>query len=374
MLEYPSRLEIGSFSLFLAMNSTVTKPALTEVFSKLSDDQKAALMQGLEKLRDGKGAFLAASSEDYHACWMRDQLYANFAYFYLNDIEKFTIGVHVVFDMLHNARGKIEDATCNPPQAGHEYIHAKYCHNNLTEITDDWGHHQVDAIGLFLYMIGFAYDHGIIGVIRDERDKEMIQILVSYLTAVRYWEQPDNGMWEEWMELHTSSIGAAVKGLELVQKHNLAVVPQTLIQVGRGILFTILPNETPMRGQDLAQLSLMWPYDILPHDVEDEILNRVETRLVQSKGVNRYLDDNYYRSDNGISAEWTFGFFWLAIVYAERGKTNIAHYWFERGMSTMTPEGDLPELYQNGEPNPNTPLAWSHALAIIAAKKLDMWN
>jgi len=48
--------------------------------------------------------------------------------------------------------------------------------------------------------------------------------------------------------------------------------------------------------------------------------------------------------------------------------------WFARGMSTMTPEGDLPELYQNGRPNPNTPLAWTHSLAIIAAKELGYWG
>ena len=355
------------------MNSTVIqKTAVESGFSALTDQEKHNLLQGLEKLRDTKGAFLAANSDDYHACWMRDQLYANFAYYYLGEHEKFTTGMYVVFDMLHNARTKIERATCNPPQNITDYIHAKYSHEHLTEITDDWGHHQVDAIGLFLYCVAFAEQEGL-SVIRTEEDKEMIQILVSYLTAVRFWEQPDNGMWEEWMELHTSSIGAAVKGLEMIKAQKLAVVPQTLIQAGRAVLMTILPNETPLRAQDMAQLSLLWPYDIVPRDIEDEILHRIETRLIQSKGINRYLDDNYYRSENGISAEWTMGFFWLAIVYARRAEWNTAKYWFLRGMSTMTEEGDLPELYQNGEPNPNTPLAWSHSLAIIAAKELQIW-
>ena len=102
------------------------------------------------------------------------------------------------------------------------------------------------------------------------------------------------------------------------------------------------------------------------------MLYRITTKLVQPRGLNRYLDDNYYRSDNGVSAEWTFGFFWLAIVYRERGAKAQSLMWFKRGMKTMTPEGDLPELYQNGRPNPNTPLAWTHALALIAAKKLEL--
>ena len=109
---------------------------------------------------------------------------------------------------------------------------------------------------------------------------------------------------------------------------------------------------------------------MLPKEIENVILERVHARLVRDNGLQRYWDDNYYRSDNGISAEWTFGFFWLSIVYSKRGEYEKAREWFERGILTMTPEGDLPELYQNGKPNGNTPLAWSHSMAIIAAKKL----
>ena len=351
--------------------NTTTASKNTAAEYRLSDWEREALKRGMEKLRDEKGAFLAANSDDYHACWMRDQLYANFAYYFTGEHDKFVVGMHVVFDMLHNARGKIEEATVNPPKAIHEYIHAKYCHKNLTEITDDWGHHQVDAVGQFLYMVGFAHQNGI-NVIRNDDDRDMIQMMVAYLTSVRYWEYPDNGMWEEWMEMHTSSIGAAVKGLEMVKKTRIAIVSDALINKGRTTLFSILPNETPLREQDMAQLSLMWPYNMLPGDIEDVVLDRIESRLIQSMGVNRYLDDNYYRSDNGISAEWTMGFFWLSIVYAERGERDIAIEWFKRGMNTMTPEGDLPELYVNGAPNPNTPLAWSHSLAIIAAHKLEI--
>lgn len=338
---------------------------------QLSDWQKEALYKNFEKLRDEKGAFLAAASEDYHACWMRDQLYANFAYFFLGETEKYKVGLRVVFDMLHNARDKIEHHVTHPPKDVYQYIHAKYAHDTLMEMTNDWGHHQVDAVGQFLWMVGYSELHGI-PVIETEDDRQMVQLIVQYLTTVKYWEFPDNGMWEEWMELHTSSIGAAVAGLSLVKETGLAVVPQSLIDVGRATLFTILPNETPLREQDLAQLSLMWPYELVSFADEDAILERVEGRLIQEKGVNRYLDDNYYRSGNGVSAEWCFGFFWLALVYIRRSDQERAIYWFDRGMQTMTPEGDLPELYQNGEPNPNTPLAWTHSLALIAAHKLEL--
>lgn len=336
---------------------------------KYTGTLQAQLLAGLEILRDKRGVFTAALSDDYNACWMRDQLYANLTYYYLGDHKKFVKGIRVAFDILHASKDKIEQAMCTKPNATHDYIHAKFSATTLGEITNDWGHHQIDAIGLFLYVVGFAEEKNIKVVLSDE-DREIIQYLVGYLTSVRYWELPDNGMWEEKQELHASSIGAAVAGLQKVSQTKLAVVPKRLITHGVEALKALLPKETPERDQDLAQLSLIWPYSVVDNAMRDEILDRVIGNLTQSKGLNRYLDDNYYRSDNGISAEWTMGFFWLSIIFAEMGEKHDAEYWFNHGISTMTEDGLLPELYQNGKPNKNTPFAWSHALALIAQKKL----
>lgn len=354
----------------LAKSTFLVKKVFTRRTIQKTKDIGAILLAGLAMLRDERGVFTAALSDDYNACWMRDQLYANFAYYYLGDTKKFKQGIRVAFDMFFKSKEKIERAICDKPNVTCDYIHAKFCSETLSEITNDWGHHQIDAIGLFLYMIGFAHERKI-KVIETEADKDMLQLLVGYLISVRYWEMPDNGMWEEWEELHSSSIGAALAGLQKIKEQKLAVVSQSLIDHGAGALANLLPKETPVRDQDLAQLSLIWPYRVVSDSVRDEILRRVTENLVQPKGLNRYLNDNYYRSDNGISAEWTFGFFWLAIIFAEMGEKYDAEYWYNHGLSTMTDDGLLPELYQNGQPNKNTPLAWSHSLALIAQKKLQ---
>jgi len=161
-----------------------------------------------------------------------------------------------------------------------------------------------------------------------------------------------------------------VSGLEKIRAGGLATVPDELIYHGRVALFNILPSETNDRDRDMAQLSLMWPYNVVTKEVADIILERITKGLAQPLGINRYLNDNYYRSDDGVSAEWTMGFFWLAIVYAERGKKEEAKKLFARGVNTMTAEGLLPELYQNGKPNKNTPLGWAHSLALIAQHKI----
>lgn len=340
-------------------------PKILKTKSNIYDE----LIVGLESLRNADGVICAAPTDEYSACWLRDQMYSTLAYFYLEDYRKFRDGIWIVFDILLKHKEKIDNSICYAPVYGHEYIHAKF--NDLTyeEITKEWGHHQLDAIGLFLFIVGFSYEKKV-KLIRNRADEELIQLLVSYLTSVRYWEVPDNGMWEEETNLHASSIGACVAGLTKIKKYNIAVVPQSLIDLGSEMLYKILPNESLDRDEDLAQLSLIWPYNILSTEVEDVILRRITNKLVQKKGVNRYLNDNYYRSQNGISAEWTMGFFWLSIVNSQKGNKELAKAWFKKGLSTKTKAGDLPELYYNNKPNKNTPLAWSHALALIAAKKL----
>jgi GH15 family glucan-1,4-alpha-glucosidase len=340
-----------------------------ELFSQKAHVSTRELKKSLERLRNKNGVFIAAPSSEYEACWIRDQLYSTLCYFYLGEIQKFREGVQVVFKTLHKHREKIEHVICDTPTEGYQYIHAKYDAQELNEITHDWGHHQLDAIGLFMYIVGFAKRNGI-EICRSPRDKELIQLLVQYLTSVRYWEFPDHGMWEEGIDLHSSSIGAVVAGLTLIKEEKIAVVPESLIVRGHKTLHWLLPNESPHREVDMALLTLLWPYNVISPDIRDEILQKIESTLVQSHGLNRYLGDNYYRSHNGISAEWTMGFFWLSIIYSKKGDKEKAQEWFHRGCAQITLDGHIPELYQNGLPNDNTPLAWAHSMAIIATKKL----
>ena len=96
-----------------------------------------------------------------------------------------------------------------------EYIHSKYS-TDLKELPADWGHAQNDAIGAFLWGVGEGFRHGQ-KVIRDEHDLQIVQKLVNYLECLQYWQARDNGMWEENMEIHASSIGACVAGFNAVK-------------------------------------------------------------------------------------------------------------------------------------------------------------
>lgn len=330
----------------------------------------SVFLKHMEELQRPSGAFLASPHPDYRACWLRDQLYTSFSYYYIGEFEKLKKGIWVVFDILEKHRWKIERAICIPPTATYEYINAKYNADTFGEITNNWGHHQLDMLGLFLHTIA-DLDFKNISLIRNKNDIELIQLLVCYLISVRYWEKPDNGMWEENLDMHSSSIGAVLGGISYVKRRLPVVVPESMITLGRETLNKLLPNESLHRSVDMAQLSLIWPYNIVSRDMADSILQRVKNMLAQQHGLNRYWGDNYYRSSNGVSAEWPMGFFWLSIAASQRHELQEAEFWLQRGIAEVTPKGKVPELYQNGKPNKNRPLAWAHGMAIIAEAKLE---
>lgn len=324
----------------------------------------------MESLKHPSGAFVAGPTSDYQALWLRDHLYTTFTYYFLNEYKKLCRGMHLAFDIFRKYRNKLERLDF-PNDAGksYEFINAKFNPDTLEELTRDWGHHQLDAIGLFLYIVADLKFKNI-NIVRDETDKDVLQLLVFYLRAVQYWENPDFGMWEDRYELHSSSIGACVAALDYLKRERLATVPEELISRGRDALDRLLPRESSSRNCDLAQLSLIWPYHIVKNGMMDSILTNVRTSLVKEHGVNRYLDDGWpRRSQNGVSPEWVFGFDWLAIIYAQRNDFDEARGWFERSSAEMV--GDfIPELYIDGKPNEHTPLTWAHAMKLIAWTKI----
>ena len=87
----------------LAKNKKVAERVVNRISSASAQNTlKRDLRKGLESLRNNRGVFTAANSDDYSACWVRDQLYATLCYYYTGETKKFTEGVHVVFDILHN--------------------------------------------------------------------------------------------------------------------------------------------------------------------------------------------------------------------------------------------------------------------------------
>jgi phosphorylase kinase alpha/beta subunit len=203
----------------------------------------------------------------------------------------------------------------------------------------------------------------------------MMQKIVDYLVAIEYWKDDDNGIWEENLEVHASSIGSVVAALKKATQLDWLSVPDYAIEHGEHALRELLPRESVSKFTDLALLTLIYPFNVTTEDETNQILKNVEYHLVKDRGVIRYKFDRYYNNNvDGFSeeAEWCFGLAWLAIIYAERGDKEKAYYYLRRSKNAVTPEGVVPELYYSNtdQPNPNTPLGWAESMYVVALQKV----
>lgn len=334
----------------------------------------------LEKLRLPHGLYLASPSEDYSFVWLRDSFYEVMPYLH-SDCQRYEKTYHRILDLLKEYEWKVDIHTRQKPSKPWEYLHSRYEAKEVKEINLPWGHVQHDAIGAILFGIGKGVRVGK-KIIRDEKDRALVQKLVLYLETCRYWMDSDNGMWEEWREVHSSSVGACVAGLKQVE--TIVEVPPELIAKGTMTLLNQFPYESADRPTDLAQLSLIYPYQSFSTDKGKQLVRNIEKNLLRKRGVIRYQGDSYYstlQADKGrglplvdyygTEAEWTFGLPWLALCHLQFGNLERAKSYIEQTERVMLEDGSLPELYYSGSStyNGNTPLGWSNALYILAKEQ-----
>lgn len=334
----------------------------------------------LDSIRLPHGLYLASPSEHYSYVWIRDSIYISLPYLDkpCNTYER---TYHRLLDLFKEYEWKIDIHTRQKPQGQHEYIHSRYSADDVREIDTPWGHNQFDAIGAFLWAVAQGEKAGK-RIIRDEADHRILQKIVWYLGCCQYYIDPDNGMWEEWREVHASSVGACVAGLQAISDY--VFVPRQLWLKGYMTLASLFPNESADRPYDLAQMSLIYPYRVLIGADAKLIVDRIESKLLRERGVIRYKGDSYYSTIEhegrhhalthyyATEAEWTFGIPWLALCNLELGNYEKARAYVEWTERIMLEDGSLPELYYAGTatPNPNNPLGWSNAMFILAKEKL----
>ena len=321
-------------------------------------------MSTLRQLQHPNGLFSAAMSPEtgYHRVWIRDNIYALFGLEAQGNYGTSVQTVQALLDILKAHEYKIDWMIKQPhPKHHYRYIHPRY-EIDGSEINELWGNKQHDAIGLLLWKIGDLDKKGF--AILREGDMELVQKLVQYLDAVEYWHDPDNGMWEDYEEVHASSIGACLAGLLNVD--HIVHVSLHLIAHGEHALRKMLPRESVLRDVDLSLLSLIWPFNIVTEKERDLILKNVEQHLVREKGVVRHKGDWYH--NNGKEAEWTMGFPWLAIIYKNLGIEHKYRFYLEKTQKALNDHEELPELYFGGTDmhNKNTPLAWAMSLFEVA--------
>lgn len=165
------------------------------------------LLQPLSSLLLPSNLFIASDNPftEYNRIWIRDNLYSALAYEATKQQEIVEKIYHALLDLFLKFEWKIDEVIQEKPKEDYKFLHPVYT-TDLEEIHAGWGWKQNDTIGGFLYHIGRLWDKKY-NVIRNGIDLRIINKLARYLESIKYWEDEDNGMWEENKEIHSSSVG-----------------------------------------------------------------------------------------------------------------------------------------------------------------------
>ncbi len=338
-------------------------------------NQHLSLLRSLQK---PSGVFTASAFDvntGYDKAWLRDIYFITLAFIETGNWDVVKKSAKAFLKIFVKHKDKIDWAIKHKPHATWQYIHARFHPETFEEYWEEWGNSQNDAVGEVLNLL-VTLELLNMSVIETQDEREMVQKIIDYLVNLEYWHDADNGIWEENMEIHTSSVGSVVASLEKAKKIDWLNVPDEAVVAGKNALHTLLPRESESKFCDLALLSLIYPFAVTTTEETEEILRNVEYHLVRDRGVIRYKFDRYYNlNKDGYSeeAEWCFGLSWLAIIFAEQNNKDKAYYYLRKAKGAVTPDGLLPELYYShtDRPNENTPLGWAESMYIIALKKVS---
>ncbi len=370
-----------------------------KTFHDLNRDQRLRVVYGqLDRLRQANGGYISApvTAEQagvdaaYDILSLRDLLLASTANEYLGEAERLLGSYALVLQLLEKFHHRIIDAIVAWPAPGDYATHLlpdRYHPRSLAEVTDAGSGHYVYSVGLLMYKLGDLMKHGFNLIVRPA-EIHLLKDLTQYVHNSCWAREPDHGFWREDLRLRSSSLAAGIGGFSMWQAggyydyrypvnrdiSRLIPVPDRLVADGREALMDLLPRESADRERDLAQLSLIWPFNVLRDDpdLQDAILAQVEG-LAGDHGVRRY---------DGDETEWPMGYAWLAItlsklVYRDRDRglprpqlndlLDRAEAHMERLDRIVAKDGGIPEFYRDGAPGPCSPFATAHGLYITAA-------
>jgi phosphorylase kinase alpha/beta subunit len=190
--------------------------------------------------------------------------------------------------------------------------HIRFDGRTLTPVAAGWPHAQNDAWGYLLWFVArlLRREH----VLLTDDTLKALSLIVDYLGAIRYWEDEDNGHWEETAKIEASSIGTVVAGLRELQalldrkpEHaaRFEMLPRSITSERLGKLQAegwealdgLLPKESERRPYDAALLFLIYPLRLLDGKRARKICRRTRRHLSGSHGICRYRGDTFWSPD-----------------------------------------------------------------------------
>lgn len=313
----------------------------------------------------------------------------------------------------------------------HDYTkrpHIRYNPISLSEVPDQWGHAQNDAMGYLLFMLFYTANESKVELNAEEKNAmtDFAVMVPKFFEKIEAWKDFDYGAWEDKKAEHASSIGCVLAGLreekKYVDKHGAftkafdgktytvdGTLLAKLIKECETKLAEILPNEfirsdkedkradaSVDRNADAALINALFlgalsGQPLVDETTQEKVLQSTILHLARPIGFARYpfdiWDGRVDRKDlkpNLEEAQWSHVAPMMSVIYGDmyrRTKKKIYLDWqvlfFKRAMTTVNSRWRIPEAYivdpktRAWVSDANEPLAWAQAVTIMAIVSME---
>jgi phosphorylase kinase alpha/beta subunit len=288
--------------------SLVDLDAIAQFFRRHGTLMVTPLPNGLYSAVSGN----SASTQRYRYVWLRDNIMVAHSRRVIGDMASASVTLGTLRDFYLTHRHRFDDIISgkSDPKQAMERPHIRFDGDTLMELSEKWSHAQNDALGYLLWLtFSMANEQKFI---ISPADCVLAKAMCQYFEAIQYWQDADNGHWEEAAKVECSSIGPVVAGVRELRKwigqhsHLAATLAEPqflqllahLTDRGMARLRAALPKDTPsVRDVDAALLFLIYPLRVVEGKFADEILQNVADALEGDFGVRRYRGDSYWCAD-----------------------------------------------------------------------------
>ena len=347
--------------------------------------EKEALVtkRSIEVLKDccrANGAIIAANPENpsypkdvqpYNYVWPRDAAYICLA---LTSINEFELQLKY-FDWLKERAEGIEKGL----------IHQNYYQNGRKR----WLGFQPDQAGITLIAIADLMKKG-------KADAKTIKLAEQIADAIAELWQRDHfkfitqDLWEEFycypemkqcFTYSAAIVGAGLRDIGPLIKKDYRKIYSQMFELVKSAyqkeekLFLKRTGLNTQKRVDASILGIVWPANI---GVSMDFLDKIAERLKHEKGIMRYEYDDYdgFRHEGNDARRgagaWPILTFWLSIAYKKAGNDKKARAYYDLALNCADENGYLPEQsFSNNIQSSVKPLAWSHAMQILAKDILN---
>jgi GH15 family glucan-1,4-alpha-glucosidase len=342
------------------------------------------------KHQSQEGAFIASPNfATYQYAWFRDGSFCahalNQAGYSENAFKFHQWASRIVLRYEPKILKCIEDAHLGKLPEAHLCFHSRFTLEGF-EVPGNWGHHQLDGLGTWLWTMG-EYLASNPDLLMPAEWRDAASLVYEYLSAM--WGFPCSDCWEEnETGQHTYTLAAIYAGLEAYAGMFHSTAAQLKAQQVRSFIMQecitdgcFTKSIKPSIAVDANLIGLVYPYQVVDwhNPVFQKTLMRIKTELQTPIGLHRYTRDSYFGG-----GEWVLLTDWLGCAYAQAGDLENARQIARWTHEQVSPQNELAEqvahsLFHKEELNNwlnkwgpiASPLLWSHAMYVLLVQSME---